>query len=481
MSSPTPSTKISDAERLLSAFVPRRLALASHIAAITGWNKQKARRLAEDHCEGDQPWLERQPLPAGRGRPWTVYKLTAAGAEAAGRAFHLRLQPSKVSDLVELRHAVCEMDLYTAAWTAGRNAELEKVFPYGEGVNIRADVALEADRKWILFEVEQSANLQNLERILEKLEHYQAFFSSPGSKAVDPVVRILFQIDPQDVLTLQVWAQAWEQIAAREGRLPLSLRWREAGEFLSSPDWDTLEGFQLLPEVRKSEPAPGEPAARDPEQLMQEYIRQTARRTAHTVISRQEMDWVRTASGLFVDALVNMETVAQGSQSSFLDMIDLIYACSHRSGHWGRYTAAMPYASLAALKAYLDRPRQAYLRRELMQALKGLGSAYYRGMVMVQATITHLVWDVFLKHHGLARNGPLTIYASGPDEEDYRSEFHLRVRIAPGSLFGWPGVREGEAAIRFSEDALAWVLEALWLYQKELGLEDKTPRRIRKS
>jgi len=172
--------------------------------------------------------------------------------------------------------------------------------------------------------------------------------------------------------------------------------------------------------------------------------------------------------------------LAQASQTRFFDLVDLIYACSHISGRHLRYTATMPYASLAALKAYLDRPRQFGLRRELIQVLKELKSAYYRGMVMVQATATRLVWDVFLKYHGFARNGPLAIFVSGPNIEDYRSDFHLQVRIAPWNYGGWFGVREGQAAY-FTEEALAWVLEALWIYQRELGLEDNTPRRRKKS
>jgi predicted ArsR family transcriptional regulator len=471
----THSEELPEAEHLLSAFLPRRLALARQIAQLTGWDEQKARRLAEDACEGGQPRLERQSLPAGRGRPWTVYKLTAAGAQAAAQAFGVRIQLPKVADTVELRHAVCEVDLYIVAQAARLESELEKVIEYSGDRNIRADVLVEAGNQKLIYEIEQTAGIQNLERVNEKLQHYQAFFSSPESEGVDALVRVLFKIDPQDELSLQIWSRAWKQLTGQH-QPAFRIRWMSLDDFLASPEWVSLDSFQTLPEVRESRTAASEPAVQDPYKLMQDFTRQAAQRTVQVVLSREEQDWVRTTSGLFVDYLINMEKLMQSSQSRFFDLVDLIYACSHVSGRRFRYTAAMPYASLAALKSYLDRPRQADLRRQLIGALKELRSAYYRGMVMVQTTTTRLVWDVFLKYHGLARNGPLGIFVSGPDIEEFRSDFHLKVKIAPGNDGSWTGVREGQAA-NFTEEALTWVLEALWLYQRELGLEDNTPKR----
>lgn len=478
MKQSTDFEEYTDTEHLLSAFLPRRLALARQIARLTGWDEQKARRLAEEACEGSLPWLERQSLPAGRGRPWTVYKLTAAGAQAASQAFGVRVQQPKVADVVELRHAVCELDLYIASQDAGIQADLEKVIEYSADRNIRADVLVDTAGWKLIFEIEQTAGIQNLERVNEKLEHYQAFFSSPDCGGVDATVRVLFKIDPKDELSLQIWSRAWKQLADHQ-QPAFRIRWLPLDDFLAAPEWVSLDSFQTLPEVRESRPAASEPAVQDPFQLMQNFTRQAAQRTVQVVLSREEQEWVRTTSELFVAHLIDMEKLMQSTQTRFFDLIDLIYACSHVSGRRYRYSAAMPYASLAALKSYLDRPRQTELRRQLIQALKELRSAYYRGMVMVQTTTTRLVWDVFLKYHGLARNGPLAIFVSGPDITEFRSDFHLMVRIAPDNDGYWFGVREGPAAM-FTEEALTWVLEALWLYQRELGLEDNTPKRYKK-
>lgn len=471
-------SEYSDAEHLFTAFLPRRLALARQIARLTGWDAQKARRLAEEACEGGQPWLERMSLPAGRGRPWTVYKLTAAGAQAAAQAFRVRMQQPTVADVVELRHAVCELDLYIAAQDAGLKAELEKVIEYSADRNIRADVLVEAGSRKLIVEIEQTAGIQNLGRVIEKLDHYQAFFSSSDCGGVDETVRVLFKIDPKDELSLQIWSRAWKQLTDRQ-QPAFRIRWLPLDAFLTSPEWVSLDSFQPLPEVRESRLAASEPAVQDPFQLMQNFTRQAAQRTVQVVLSREEQDWVRTTSDLFIDHLITIEKMVQSTQARFFDLVDLIYACSHVSGRHFRYSAAMPYASLAALKSYLDRPRQAELRRQLIQALKELRSAYYRGMVMVQTTTTRLVWDVFLKYHGLARNGPLAIFVSGPDITEFRSDFHLMVRIAPDNDGYWFGVREGPAAL-FTQEALTWVLEALWLYQRELDLEDHTPKRNKK-
>ena len=96
--------------------------------------------------------------------------------------------------------------------------------------------------------------------------------------------------------------------------------------------------------------------------------------------------------------------------------------------------------------------------------------------------MTRLIWDIFLRYHGIGRGGPVHIAVMEPGAGEWRTDFHVAVafgiRRTNGDLSpdSWPGVREGESA-RYTERALAWTLEALWTYPQDLGLVEEKPRK----
>ena len=158
----------------------------------------------------------------------------------------------------------------------------------------------------------------------------------------------------------------------------------------------------------------------------------------------------------------------------FFLIMSLIYAASYPPDATPWESAQHPYASLYLLRHYLSlHPR---LRQALSQALVR-GSSSIRWSTPLVTHKMQTVVDLFLRYHGLHSRGSLTVTAIGPwAQSDDRGDFAIRVRLHPEVLLG----AEAEAIVptpeevAAAEQALAWVLTALFAYSQELGLK-QTP------
>jgi len=154
----------------------------------------------------------------------------------------------------------------------------------------------------------------------------------------------------------------------------------------------------------------------------------------------------------------------------FFEVMGVIYAASHSEGQSVVRRAAYPYASVYLLGKYLEMHPK--LRGRLRRALER-GRETMRWNV---TTILHRMQGVireFLRYHGYeVGRWLLAVPESSWERGEGPQDFGVRVRIHPEVLMGeGDGVVPGQEAVARAEEALAWVLWALFAYAEEIGLK----------
>lgn len=428
-------------------------------------------------------------LASKTGRPQNAYLPTPEGAEVLRSLFpDARQRAYQVHDPIDISALYCMMEVYTAACQHGLQAAVEKVLPYGDGLaNIRADIWVQsaAGPGWI-FEIEQQLTRNNLPRVIEKLLHLRGLFTSAQGAECSPQVRILFNLPAEDSeRTLTTWRDALGSVIQQVGVLPYQLYWQPVQDFLQNPEWPTLERFQLLePSQPAAEPEnPAEQAQEQPQSDMSEPQLRMLELATPPDIDLKELKIILMALDITYQeefsALVGCNNQRQRSQNFFSLMI-LIYDASHYTGSDTLEYAAFPLKSLRLLFRYLNAHQNRELFEQLRQAMPNLQYQASVGIIGFRNALTKFFWDIFLRWHGLARGGPLKVVVQVPDFQDRRSEFYVMVRIENHNMVGYDRYYEYTHSRKFTaETALAWVLEALFLYAYELGLSDKPRSRLR--
>lgn len=155
---------------------------------------------------------------------------------------------------------------------------------------------------------------------------------------------------------------------------------------------------------------------------------------------------------------------------AFFELMAVVHAASHSRDLPLYQQAAYPFASIYLLRKYLAIHRP--LREALSKAItRGSGS-----MKWSTTTILHrmqVVIDLFLRYHGWVTGGPLRVYpAVASWEVEGRQDFAVQVRITPAVLpEGEDGIVADRNELNHVEEALAWVLWALFAYAEDLGLK----------
>lgn len=468
--------------QVLHCFAIRGIAAADQAAVLTGLTYQAAYKALNQltHPVGDTPPALRAArfAPKGKaGQPRKVFLLTEAGASALRKlgGDQKLVRPSRLEAHVEIEAACMMMDVYTEAYKARFPASVEHLLRFGDGHNaIRADVLVTLGRQKVIFECEQSADRSSLPRLVDKLLHLVHFFESPEAKGISKQVRLIFNIHPSDTSTLAIWQEALGHIAQSLQRaLPFELHWQRMTEFLANPEWQTVKRFQRM-QVVVAEPI-------EPSNIGDELL-STLRQQGHedlkemgivlSVLHRQQQETF--------EAYQRTQDHRERSHR-FFDLMLQIYEASH-----GRYSptetySAFPVESLYLLRRYLHAHQNKELFEELKTALDW-AHQHDQGVVRFRNAMTRVIWDVFLRHQGFGRGGPLRVAFLVPDFGDSRSDFYVHVWVAERKMF------RRQRLPRFDynkqepeEEALAWVLEALVLYAYELGLGEHPWRTARKS
>jgi hypothetical protein len=384
-----------------------------------------------------------------------------------GQAILRDLQPEsdppcpELSNRIELAHAYIEMEIYTAALTSRQTCELEKVIRLGDGQYIRADAVVGGE---LLFEVEQTARLADVPRIQDKLTRLAAFYRSPAAQGFSAVVRVLFNLPAEDRnRSLEVWQGVLGNLD-----VPYRLFACPVLKFLAAPEWENLNGFERLEPKREPVHALPAQAAETsllaPVDVLPAFLQQQVIRLpeVNTILKAMEAVYAPLAaawSGGRRDAI-------------FFDTIRTIYEASHYDGGPVQERAEVPVLSQLLLYRYLHMQQNAELLLDMRRACQDTQRGLFHGVNLFRDAYTRLCWT-FLRRHGFGPGGPLGVRVIVPSFQDERSDVHVEVMFESGRfVIGEDDLLTiGEA--RRTEDALAWVLDALWVYREELGLKPK--------
>ncbi len=460
---------------LLETLAPIGVADMVQLQQSTGLDRERVRttlKRIEKCAAGGPPVLKELNETARRagvrGRAPQIYRLEAAGAALLRLHGHADAQPSRRSEERELTHAVCTLDLRLAARQAGLKVETERALPYGSGKSIRPDnLVTLADGVLAIFETEQQADPSLLRRVSESLQNKLAYFKSPESRAVSPIIRMVLNVAPGAEFnkTLKVWRRVYGMLL-HDGEVPFTLLAMPLAEFREAPDWSAQASDKRWVAVRGLDPDPKAQAAGAGSN------KALATAPPSSLIYRTTHD-----NRLTIAALWQWFEEQAGAQRGryprpdpeFFEIMQIIYAASHDGQTSLLEQASMPWASLYLLERYLEMHPQ--LRKALNQAINRGGTA----MRWNTTTMMHrmqVVIDVFLNYHGWRCNGPLKVFSAVSWENDEPHAFGVTVRISNRELL----MTERDMLVptenqkRAMEQALAWVLYALFAYAQHIHL-----------
>lgn len=443
---------------ILQAFLPMGLSTTRHVQDATGFPRDKATRCM-DQLEGF--FLDGVPLvtrhdrtlrvPGGSKRPSTIFLLSEGGAKLL-QHLGLDARACKLKEDTAILHALCMLSI---AHMAARQSDLQvitdKSLPYGDGRQIRPDHQIvPANGRRFLIEIEQQASPKLLPRIMESLANKQAFFKSPESAGIQPVIRMLLNLKPGRDFhkTIKVWKEAMRQVGQTSGQeLGFSIMVLPFSVFLSAPEWEE----ELSNRWQEIDPHDGYDHSSAAEQTSQMPSARRPRRSLEKDIVllgalAQEFD----------------ETIPDEQRWPDWDMLQLvrtIYEAAHgREHNTFEEVAGVPLVSIYLLREYLN------LHPELLTRLRQSIHFNKSKVVWTQQNILHrmrIVIRTFLAYHGWRSSNVIKIYPTidGDGRGDYTVNCH------------WNST-PNRYKFRNSEitDALQWVLWALFEYAEDLGL-----------
>lgn len=435
------------------------------------------------------------PRPGVRGRPSAVYQLGQIGAALLRANGHPKARPSALKDVSTVAHARAVLDIRLAAEVAGLDVKTERELPYtdhnGEQKVIRPDLqVMLAGGRWILIEIEQVADLSLLRRIVDSLRRRALFFQSIEASDIFPTVRTLINLPFSRAWdkTTGVWERAMAIVAEEiGGSLPFEIVAMPLQRFLDAPDWsEPSDGQRWESLFDPAQVSTFDPLS-DQEENQSLVPTKKGKRSKLAVRQEQLPEELKRRSArddyLIMCAFWQhlrehgpslMHTYDRPQPDPvFFDMVRIIYAASHPVDATPWEQALHPHASLYLFQQYLQ------MHPILCQALsksitRGSGSMRWSTPVITQRIQT--VVDTFLRYHGFSSAGSLWASPIGPwRRRDERGDFDIQVQLTPEVLMGeGDGIVPSHEEVKQTEDALAWVLRALFAYGEDLKLKQAT-------
>lgn len=467
----------------LISFLPRGLAAQDQVEQLSGLTTKQVRGALDEMIKGfygNVPLLRSEAvhLQGRRGRPQVVYILTPDGAAVLA---HLLPEESvnapKVEDPVELAHALMEMEVFTLARRAGITASVEHVLRFDGSHSIRADVLIQGGAgSQVIFEMEQTARPGDVPRILNKLKQYVQFFRSSGSQGVCPDIRILFNLAAEDTMTIKRWSMILAGLQKQEEKLPFRLFWQPVLFFLQSPEWTGLDAFEEIPCAPSQET--GQPSPEGPIGALQP-VSVNALAVTNVLLppllqTYQPADL--SSLNLILHSLASDSAgqprdliFPQPGRGDFFDLVRTIYQVSYYEDGPVQKQAALPVLSIWLLYRYLNMHQNQTLLQAVLRGREEVRKSLNRGINLFRDSYSRLCWT-FLRYHGFGRGGPLEVSVRVPALNGDQSEIMVEVRILdPELIIGCDGlVLPGD--VNLTQEALSWMLSAIWLYGEELGL-----------
>jgi len=450
------------ARPVLETFAATGLADINQIQSFTNLTRDRVNRAAERMLSGGLLTQLNRPLPRPdqRGKPASVFLLTKGGAEVLTQIGVKGAHPCGLKDDLTILHRLAMTDVHLTALKAGITIRTDRVLRFNER-ELRPDHLLTLeDGHSLILEVEQSASIDLLRRVVESLQNKQDFFASSASANVLSEVRMIVQLPRGKKWdkTLQIWGKALGVVMEKAGgKLPFRLFAIPRTEFLNAPDWG-VERQLLWKEITVPEKSTAiQPISESVPQAM-------LYRTSH------EERLVLTA--LWQDFLENVQPVLgqfPRPDPEFFQIMRLIYSASHDDQLSDIEQSAIPYASIYLLDQYLSMRN---LRTELNRALhSGQHSTRWNPTMVLHRM--QVVIDMFLKLQGWRSNSFLFAAAemSNWNKDEVRT-FSVTVKIRKPIILMTDDelVVPSDEEVKYTEQALSWVLCALFEYGPELGL-----------
>ncbi len=458
---------------VLQCFLPTGVADTKQIQKMTGLSRDQLNRFLATFREVAGESLVKRvsfsvPKPGVRGRAPVIYQLGAMGAELLRKSNYPKAHRSKLNTPIAVAHARAVLDVRLAAIEAGLDVETEIIL--NSSAPLRPDNTLILPSGTRLFyELEQAADMAILRRIVDSINRKDMFFSGDKGHAFSPVVRILFNL-PRGAKwdrTIAVWEKAVGAVTRRKGKdLSFQMIAMPLMEFLQHPDWQdppVPERWEQIVNPLKSNAlaVPGKPT-------IPGALARTSSEDDKIILEAYWQHFQRVAS--------NEEDTLRQPTPEFFELMKMIYAASNPISEAAvnsklvKTSYTYPYASLYLLRKYLA------IHKDLRDALSkemSRGSGSMRWSVTLVLHRMQVVIATFMDYHGWKLGRWLQAYPTMPDRQIGNASFGIAVKIRPEILVEGDGVIPTFTEAGVAEEALAWILLALFRYGSKLGL--RTP------
>jgi hypothetical protein len=474
--------KTENLSTILNCFKYRGIASISNIKSLTALTQRQIRyalsKLINPPKGLPSALIETKiNIENQRGRPVSIFVLTDDGL-AVMKMINGGVgasKPIRLDNSAELAHAYIEMSILCIAQAANKEVDIEHVIPYSESPhrNIRPDLVIsKKQERPFLIEIENYARGYDRKCITEKIYRMDNFFSSRTGKRYDNRVIFFFNISVNDNKTIKVWQKCLCEAAAQKKKdLSFKIYWETVSGFLEHPDFDQLQGFQGL-EAHPDQESANKQTKDNEAIIFDDFEFDT------TAIDLLEAHQIMQSFTNLQDRKHIQKDLEYHHRRCyhFFQLMMTIYKASHYPDSPTLLYSAYPKDSILLLKQYLHMPQNNVLLKELKQHIKNIAFGADKGMGVTRYknTVTKMIWDCFLRHHGFARGGPLLVAIQVPELNDLRSDYYVEVKIWNRSMLrdddGFVGYYLRECA----QKSLTWILEALYVYPRALGLVDRS-------
>ncbi|MBU1661277.1 MAG: hypothetical protein KKD28_07375 [Chloroflexi bacterium] len=447
--------------RVLEILLPSGVADSLHLRRATGLNRDKLRRSLdkmEVAAVGLPPIIRLLdhtiPRAGVRGRAPNVYLLGESGAALLRANGYSDARTCGLNNDRAIAHALAMLSVHFAAQQYGQDIITDKTISYRDGQILRPDhrVTL-ADGHQILIEVEQAAKRILIPRIQKSLSNKQAFFHSPEGQDFLPEIRMLINLprgrDWQR--TLNVWREVCNLIVQHNGAtLAFRLLALPLNEFIDTAEWEadvSKRWEDLSVSIQTTASGEHDDADSAPDQVVE-----------HSQSAYDDYITLNALAQQYQETLVESD---QHPDRYFFHLVMLIYTASHDDSYTSLEQATVPHASVYLLKRYLEMNPK--LRTSLQKTLHH-GRNNIRWNTTAVLHRMQSVINLVLRYHGWENSNDLQVRA-GVGSWDAPGPYGINVNIMP--VFPEIVQQAGKPSVN---QALAWVLWAIFEYAGELGL-----------
>jgi hypothetical protein len=248
--------------------------------------------------------------------------------------------------------------------------------------------------------------------------------------------------------TLRVWQSALRDV----GEIPLAVHYSLLVDFYAAGNYVDWQDFPLLT------PSEGKRSRREPVEADEEPLEEDP---------RNEVPMFELVELIQADGPSRLNHEASKRLFHLGALAYAIHQLDFGEGGCTSVYAEHPANSLGALREFLHHPSN----RRLLFLLRGETRAFRKqsGVTMLRHASTRLAWS-FLRYFGFGRGGPLILFVRVPEMGENTSEIQFELLFTPR-------VNDKRLVPPDPEDksmlALGWLLSALIIYPKELGLTEE--------